>query len=76
MTEEDIKLIIDMLIYLDVKVNWYEDKYLNNDIGKTMDIITGLQNKHKDIGNAEKRHKIISNLITKLEEELNESNHD
>ena len=76
MTEKDIKLIIDMLIYLDVKVNWYEDKYLNNDIGKSMDIITGFQNKHKGIGNAKKRHKIISNLLTKLEEELNEGNND
>lgn len=70
MTEKDIKLIIDMLIYLDVKVNWYEDKYLKNDIGKSIDIIMGLQTKHKDIGNAEKRHKIIGNLLTKLEEEL------
>lgn len=76
MTEKDIKLIIDMLIYLDVRVNWHEHSYVENDITISAGILAELQSRHGGIGNAKKRHEIISNLITKLEEQLNESNND
>ena len=76
MNKKDIKLIIDMLVFLDVKVNWQEDNYVGNDITISMMILKELQSKHKDIGNAEKRHKIINSLIKKLEKQLNESNND
>ena len=69
MNNKDKKLLIDLLIYLDISLNWEQQRFLGNDIGNSINVLMTVQRKHKDFPNAEKRHKIISKLITKLEEE-------
>lgn len=76
MNKKDIKLIIDMLVYLDVRVNWHEHSYVENEITISAGILAELQSRHEGIGNAKKRHEIIKNLIKKLEKQSNESNND
>ena len=68
MNNQDIQLIIDLLIYLDMCVNWHYDIYLDNDIAKSMAIISELNSKHREFEHADKRHELITEMIDKLRE--------
>jgi len=67
MTKKEIQLIIDLIIYLDVKLNSKEDIYINNNFLDSAMITNNLASKHKDFTQPSKRQELIRNIIKKLE---------
>lgn len=68
MTNDEIQTLIDLIMYLDVSLNWQKDIYLNDDIGNSMYLISTLSEKHREFSNVRKRQNLIKEIIVKLNE--------
>jgi len=61
------ELLKDLLIYLDTSLNWEQDKYLNDNLLNSVQIINFLNNKHPEFSNPQKRHTLIKGILEELE---------